>query len=71
MEMDSDFKKMSRGQSSMENWNQDLLERYSNFCGLHIKFRGTENDRGPGEVDRKVRVIGSAAPVMESGGKHV
>ena len=24
----------------MENWNQDLPERYSNFCGLYIKFRG-------------------------------
>ena len=23
----------------MENWNQDLPERYSKFCGLYIKFR--------------------------------
>ena len=30
-----------------------------------------ESGRGPGEVDGKVRVIGDAAPVMESGGKHV
>ena len=22
----------------MENWNQDHPERYSNFCGLYIKF---------------------------------
>ena len=34
-------------------------------------FRGAESGRGPGEVDGKVRVIGPAAPVMESGGKHV
>ena len=24
----------------MENWNQDLPERYSKFCGLYIKFQG-------------------------------
>ena len=24
----------------MENWNQDHPERYSNFCGLYIKFQG-------------------------------
>ena len=54
----------------MENWNQDHPERYSNFCG-YINFRGAENGRGPGEVDGKVRVIGPAAPVMESGRKDV
>ena len=26
--------------SRMENWNQDLPERYSKFCGLYIKFQG-------------------------------
>ena len=34
-------------------------------------LRGAESGHGPGEVDRKVRVIGPATPVMESGGKHV
>ena len=24
----------------MENWNHDLPERYSKFCGLYIKFQG-------------------------------
>ena len=24
----------------MENWNQDLPERYSKFCGLYIIFQG-------------------------------
>ena len=24
----------------MENWNQDLPERYSKFCGLYKKIRG-------------------------------
>ena len=27
-------------QSHMENWNQDLPERYSKFHGLYIKFQG-------------------------------
>ena len=27
------------GQTRMENWNQDLSERYSKFCGLYIKFQ--------------------------------
>ena len=27
-------------QSRMENWNQDLPERYSKFRGLYIKFQG-------------------------------
>ena len=60
----------------MENWNQDLPERYSvtAISADYIKnFVGMENGHGPGEVDGKVRVmvIGLAALVMESGGKHV
>ena len=27
-------------EARMENWNQDLPERYSKFCGLYIKFQG-------------------------------
>ena len=45
----------------MENWNQDLPERYSKFHGLYIKF----------QVHGKGRVIGTAPPVIGSGGKHV
>ena len=33
-----------------------------------LNFRGVESDHGPGDVDGNVRVIGPAAPVMESGG---
>ena len=55
----------------MENWNQDLPERYSKFRGLYINFRVMENGPGPGKVHGKGRVIGPAPPVIESGGKHV
>ena len=44
----------------MENWNQDLPERYSKFRGLYKNFRVTEN--GPGPTEK----AGSLAPTPRS-----
>ena len=46
----------------MENCNQDHPERYSNFCGLYIKFQGHGKWPRPGEVVGKGRVAGPAHP---------
>ena len=35
----SQFKKEISEEAGMENWNQDHPERYSNFCGIYIKFQ--------------------------------
>ena len=51
---------VSELEAGMENWNQDHPERYSNFCGLYIKFQGHRKCSGPGEVDGKA---GSLAPL--------
>ena len=44
----------------MENWNQDHPERYSNLCGIHIKFLGV---RKVGvDLVRSTEKSGSSAP---------
>ena len=47
--------------AGMENWNQDHPERYSNFCGLYIKFQGVR--KVAVDLVRSTEKSGSSAPL--------
>ena len=52
--------------SRMENWNQDLPERYSKFHGLYIKFQGHGKGRVIGPAPRSSKVAESMYKYLQT-----